>query len=184
LVLVGGGLIASLWFGRAPGLVVVGLGLALLLLLASSLEPWFHRAGATYAHVGQSTLDPSLGQVHGRQVSAVGKHAYQPRSLDELASEYALGMGELTLDLSQLDFSGTTREVQVLVGTGKATVIVPPDTSVEAHGRAGLGDSRALDRRDGGFGSNVEASSEGSRAGTLRIDVGVGIGEGTVQRGL
>jgi predicted membrane protein len=93
-------------------------------------------------------------------------------------------MGELTLDLSQLDFSGTTREVQVQVGTGKATVIVPPDTRVEAHGRAGLGDTTALDRRQGGFGSNVETSSEGNAAGTLLIDVGVGIGEGTVQRGL
>lgn len=188
LVIVGGGLLASLWFGRAPGLIPVGLGLAVLLLLASSIEPWFAGKRATHAERAQNTSDVSFGQANAGQVNAgqanaVGEHVYQPRSLAELAPDYSLGVGDLTLDLSQLDFSGTTREVQVHLGLGRASVIVPTDTQVKALGHVGFGEATVLERHEDGLGNSVEASSTGS-AGTLLIDLHVGMGEGTVRRGL
>jgi phage shock protein PspC (stress-responsive transcriptional regulator) len=183
LVIVGGGLLASLWFGRAPGLIPVGLGLSVLLLLASSIEPWFARDRSTSAERGQNTSDVSFGQANTGHARAVGEHVHQPRSLAELGPEYSLGVGDLTLDLSQLDFSGTTRDVQVHLGLGRASVIVPPGTQVEALGHVGLGEASVLDRHEEGLGNSVEASSPGSGAGTLRIDLHVGMGEGTVRRG-
>jgi len=184
LVIVGGGLVASLWFGRAPGLIPVGLGLAVLLLLASSLEPWFQHARTTYAERGQDMFHASFGPAPDGHASAVGDPLYQPHSLDDLAPEYQLGVGHLTLDLSQLDFSGTTREVQVHLGIGEATVIVPPDTQVVALGHVGMGEATVLDRHEDGLGNGIEQSSPGSGAGTLRIDLHVGMGKGTVRRGL
>jgi hypothetical protein len=184
LVIVGGGLVASLWFGRAPGLIAVGLGLAVLLLLASSLGPWFQRARTIHAERGQNTFALSFGQAPGGHASAVGEQVYQPHSLDELGSEYQLGVGDLTLDLSQLDFSGTTHEVQVHLGMGQAIVIVPPDTQVVALGHVGIGEATVFERHEGGLGNSLEVNSPGNGAGTLRIDLHVGMGEGTVRRGL
>lgn len=175
LVLVGLGLLASLWLGRAPGLTFLGLGLTGVLLVASAVEPWLQKA----RDFQSSSLAPlKLDQLKG----AAGHRHIAPASLAELQPSYGLGMGELTVDLSQLDFTDTTRDVEVQLGMGKLTVIVPNGVNVEAHGQAGLGKVKALKLDSEGMGASADASDPALNEGTLRVKFSVGLGEGTVRR--
>jgi phage shock protein PspC (stress-responsive transcriptional regulator) len=176
LVIVGVGLLASLWLGRAPGLIFVGIGLAGVLLVVSAVAPLVNRARNFQGGTWQLTLDDLP--------SSAGERNYQPKTLAELQPTYELGLGELTLDLSQIDFSETTRDVKVQLGMGEMNVIVPAGTNLEVHGRVGLGEATVLDRHEEGMGSKVDLSDPGQGKGTLRVDFNVGVGEGTVRRGL
>lgn len=175
LVVVGLGLIASLWLGRARGLIPLGLALAAVMLLASSFAPYWHSVGSA-----RDAIMGEMGNAHSND--SVGDRHFAPASLAELQPEYNLGVGDLTVDLTQLDFHGTAREVEVHVGIGKVVVIVPEDTSVEVRGSVGIGEARAFDRKSGGLGNSVEKSEKIAGAGELIVDFSVGIGEGKVRR--
>ncbi|MEY2933039.1 MAG: hypothetical protein RL033_3788 [Pseudomonadota bacterium] len=175
LVLVGLGLLSSLWFGRAPWLTVLGVGLTGVLVVASAVEPWVQKARAFQS----SSLAPlKLNQLKG----TVGDRRFNPRSLAELQPRYGLGVGELEVDLSDLDFTGTTREVELQVGMGEVIVIVPDDVNVEVHGQAALGEANAFGIHSEGMGATVDTSDPALNAGTLRVKFSVGLGEGTVRR--
>jgi phage shock protein PspC (stress-responsive transcriptional regulator) len=177
LVIVGLGLLASLWLGRAPGLVFVGVGLSGVLLVTSAVAPLVDRARAFHASAWQPL---GLDQLP----ASAGGHQYQPLTLAELQPVYELGMGELTLDLTRLDFAETTRDVKVKLGLGEVKVIVPAGTRLEVHGQVGMGEATVLDRHEEGMGPRIEVSDPGQGRGTLRVDFNVGVGEGTVRRGL
>ncbi len=175
LVLVGLGLLASLWLGRAPGLTLLGAGFTAVLVVSSAVEPWVQRAREFQAQ--GLDIDPLKHLYQG-----VGDRKFEPESLAELQPVYGLGVGELTLDLSQLDFSGTSHDVEVQLGMGNATIIVPEDVSLEAHGNTALGTASALDVTSEGMGVSVDASDPALGAGTLRVRFSVGMGEGMVRR--
>jgi hypothetical protein len=168
LVIVGLGLLASLWLGRAPGLVFLGVGLAGVMLVASVVAPLVDRAR----------------ELHAQLPASAGDRDYQPQTLAELQPVYELGMGKLTLDLTQIDFAETTREVRVNLGLGEVKVLVPAGTSLEVHGQVGLGEATVLDRHEEGVSPRVVVTDPGQGRGTLRVDFNVGLGEGTVRRGL
>lgn len=175
LVLVGLGLLASLWLGRAPGLTLLGVGLTGALVVASAVEPWVARAREFQAHdMAHLKLD------HFRDVA--GDLRFDPQSLAELEPVYGLGMGELTVDLSEIDFTGATRDVEIQLGMGKATVIVPDDVHVDVDGHVALGKASALDLISEGMGATVQTSDAALDAGTLRVKFAVGLGEGMVRR--
>jgi hypothetical protein len=166
LVIVGGGLIASLWFGRSRGLIPLGLVLGSVLLVSSAVEA---KGGAVERMVVQSS-------------GGIGQRVYTPTSLAELEDVYSLGLGELTLDLSGLDLAGSTKHVRVEVGMGEAVVIVPADASVEVKAEVGVGKAQMLGLVGEGLGRKLEKTEEGSAPGRLIIEVQIGIGEGTVRR--
>lgn len=174
LVIVGGGLLASLWLGRARGLLPVGIGLVLILLAASTRERW----GAEERDREQQA--PAQGALAS---GTVGERQHLPRSLQELQSHYELGVGRLELDLSQLDFTGHERAVRLNVGIGEALVIVPSDTAVEVRGGVGLGEARVLGREASGMQPSLQQEDPGEGAGKLEIEFNVGIGKGQVRRG-
>jgi phage shock protein PspC (stress-responsive transcriptional regulator) len=185
LVVVGVALLASLWLGPVRGLVPLGLGLMCIMLAASTFAPWFGAHDEGDGRDANATdIAPWLGQ-HGMNARAgggVGDKSYAPHTLDELAPSYALGVGKLTLDLSRVDFSGDTRQLEVKVGIGEVLVIVPDNTAVEVHGNVGIGEAEALDERMGGLGARVTKTDDRAAAGKLVVDFNVGIGKGHVQR--
>jgi phage shock protein PspC (stress-responsive transcriptional regulator) len=182
LVVVGGGLLASLWFGRARGLVPLGLGLVGVMLVAPTVEGWADDA----KEVGQA-LDTSGGIGHLVRVSAdegTGNVSHAPQTLDELQPSYELGAGELTLDLTALDFSQATRDIRVEVGVGKALVILREDAPVEVHGEVGVGDAKVLGNERKGLGASLDTSAVPQGAtGKLALRLEVGIGHAEVRRG-
>jgi phage shock protein C len=177
VVVVGAGLLSSLWLGRAPGLVPAGIGLAGLSLVASHVQPWFDAPQTSFAALGQRIQDlPARG--------AAGDRHYHPASLSDLQPEYSLGFGSVVVDLSDLDLHGETHRVDVRVGVGEATVIVPPHTSVDANGEVGIGEAHAFDHHDEGLGNNVQKTEISAGSGRLQVHVNVGIGKGVVRHAI
>jgi phage shock protein PspC (stress-responsive transcriptional regulator) len=184
LVIVGAGLLASLWFGRARGLVPVGMGLVCVMLVAPTVASWSDDA----EDIQQALQDRQWGLgdlVRASTREGTGNVSHAPQTFEELQPSYELGAGELTLDLTALDFSATTRDVRVEVGVGKAVVILRDDAPVEIHGEVGIGDAQVLGNEREGLGANfdTDAVPQGT-PGKLALTLEVGIGHAEVRRGL
>lgn len=142
--------------GRARGLLAVGLLLA---------------AASTVATV----TDVSLA-------GGTGDRTFHPTAATQL-QPYRLGIGELTIDLRDLEFTGT-RTVKARVGLGQLTVLVPPDVNVIADTHVGLGQvqtfgGQAAEGMDIDRVVNHLVAQETAR--TLRLDLDAGIGEINVE---
>lgn len=177
LAIVGVGLVASLWLGRAPGLLPVGLGLVMVLLSASTLERWVGAARSLSdmgdrVHVGVNDVEST----------GVGERRFVVTSLDDLQRRYEIGIGTVSLDLGQLDFTGQERTVDIEVGLGKAEVIVPPGVAVEVRGEVGAGKAKVLGHDIEGVGTSIEQDDAGTSAGKLRLELELGVGEVEVRR--
>lgn len=188
LVIVGAGLVASLWLGRARGLVPTGLVLVVVMLGAAALGSWFdgvspepgarERAMAYLMGRGSAVASGAVGTS-----GTVGDQRHTPASLAELEPSYELGVGDLVVDLSRIDFSGEKRHVDIRLGMGDATVIVPAHTAVTVRGHVGVGEAIAFGNRHEGLGTSVHEDDPGTGAGQLEIQVQVGLGKGEVRRG-
>jgi phage shock protein PspC (stress-responsive transcriptional regulator) len=174
LVVVGVGLVASLWLGRARGLVPLGLGLVTLMLGAATIGPLVDKA----RHV------PSMIEVHaGTSASeAMGDTVFAPESLDALMPRYDLGMGKLTLDLTHLDFTGEVRDIELNVGLGELLVILPEGVSADVSVDVGIGKVEAFGISREGIGNSLGERDEGSGDGLLDIELNVGLGRAQVLR--
>lgn len=147
LTVVGVGLLVGAWWGRSATLLVLGALLVPPLLTASLVD-----------------VPLNGGEVNVR-----------PRAWHQLGSEYQLGAGELTLDLTELDPSQGSAELEASVGMGELNVIVPSGEAVRAEGRVGAGSVDLLGEERGGFGVDlVREVGEGPPRLRLLLDVGVG----------
>ena len=105
-------------------------------------------------------------------------------SLAELESRYAYGIGDYTLDLRDVALEGETRRVEVELGIGALTVLVPDDAAlvVDAHvdgGELRLPDGSAVD----GWDERARYAVGTAADGALVIDLELGFGEAEVRRG-
>ena len=90
----------------------------------------------------------------------VGERDYQPTSVDELRDGYELGMGELRVDLTQVDLPPGRTPLKLDIGIGSVRVIVPDDVCVASNVRVGAGYARVLDRDSGGLDVDWRRSPE------------------------
>ncbi len=161
LLVVGLGLVVGTWLGRARWLILPAL---LLLLPGLVLSTAIHE------------LDVPLGAGIGeRSAGATG-----PADVDPV---YELGIGELTLDLGELDLSRGDVSTSVRLGVGQATVVVPDDATVDltwemTGGRVELFGQHRVGRSVQG--SEVFPGDEG--AGTLTLEVRAAFGQIEVLR--
>jgi Cell wall-active antibiotics response 4TMS YvqF len=159
LIAVGLACVAGAFRGRQHALMAVGVGLTVVLSVAVAAD-W--------------DLDVPLA-------GGVGDRTERPSSPAEL-TEYELGVGNLVVDLRQLQVPAGTTVVEARVGIGELEVELPDGVSVQVEARSGLGEVQALGQQEGGFGSRVEASSEVVPDRRLRLDVRVGLGQVRVER--
>jgi phage shock protein PspC (stress-responsive transcriptional regulator) len=158
LVVVGAGLVLASVVGRAPWLFVVGIVLTCALLTAAAVEPLFE--------------------------DGLGEETFAPATLSALESKYEHGIGDLTVDLRNVPLDGKTRRVEVELGMGSLTVIVPRNQSlvVDAHvdaGKISLPDGRTAD----GWDESLRYANRTAGQGTLVIDLEMGFGDAQVTRG-
>jgi len=155
LVLVGAVLVAGAWFGRAGGLIPLGLVLVVGLSASSLVDVPFEGG------FGNRTERPTT-----------------PAAVDH---EYRLAVGQLTVDLRDVHLAaGSHLDVDASVGIGHLVVIVPRNVEVDVHGHAGAGVVRFLDddNHDGGVHVDRDARlNAASGAPTIVLDAGVGIGQ-------
>ena len=153
------GLIVGAWRGRARGLVWLGIPVTVALIAVSTAEV---------------NLD-----------GGAGDRQYRPLSVGEVQDRYEVGVGNLELDLSELDLTGRVLSTTASAGIGHVQVLVPREVDVEVVGRAGIGEADL-------FGERVEGSSpertvlddgpDGEGGGRLELVVEVGVGRVEVDR--
>ncbi len=158
LVIVGSVLVASAFVGRARGLVWLGLILLPIAWSVAAVDIDWH--------------------------SGIGERSYEAATLDELEESYELGLGELHVDLSDLELAGETVDLPVGLTVGEIKIWVPEtfETVVDIDGRLGsvvIEDGQDRVNNDGGH-IDLDRSVGDPAGGTLNLDVDLGIGEATV----
>jgi hypothetical protein len=162
LLVIGLGLVVGSWAGRGRGLIGVGLVLLPIVLIAQMVAPQSFALGDFRQGVGEAVLTPT--------------------SVEDLEPTYQVGAGTLTLDLSELELTGT-HQVRVQVGFGEAVIVVPDDVTVEVTGQVGGGELTAFGRRSSGLAVDRLILDEvDDEVGRLELDVQVGFGEASVRR--
>jgi phage shock protein PspC (stress-responsive transcriptional regulator) len=108
----------------------------------------------------------------------IGDRDYQPTTVSELKDGYELGIGELRLDLTQVDLPAGRTPLKLDMGIGSVRVIVPDDVCVASDVRVGAGYTRILDRDSGGLDVDWRRSpADNAGVKRLVIDGNVGLGE-------
>lgn len=161
LILVGVAIVVASRSGARPGgLIAVGIVLTGVMVIGSA-------------------IDFPLG-------GGVGERLERPATVSELRDEYVLGIGQLTVDLTDLSAGalGADARTRVRVGVGQLVVIVPEELPVLVFARATVGNVRVFEDEEGGFGAEREAGPGlDGRGSVLELVLSVGLGEVEVRRG-
>ncbi|NHC43964.1 PspC domain-containing protein [Motilibacter aurantiacus] len=160
LAVLGLGLVVATRWGRAGGVVPLGIVLIVGLVLDGVAD------NPVRGGVGDRTWAPTtVGLVQGK--------------------EYRLGAGNATLDLRGLALDGQRVSVEASLGIGELVVLVPADVALEIDADVNaVGDLRLPDRPDD---SGTDLSEDftdptGAVNGTLVLDLDVNVGSLEVRR--
>jgi phage shock protein PspC (stress-responsive transcriptional regulator) len=163
LVVVGVTLVFATWWGRAAGLIPVAVLLATLLVVDEAL------AVPVTAGIGERTVVVDTAE--------------------EVVDHQQLLIGDLTVDLSDVPAqSGSTQDVEVSVGIGELTVIVPRDAAVTAEVQVRGGDvdwpGVPATSQESGVDVDRTFTLPGEPgAARLHLDLSLGLGDVEVRRG-
>ncbi|GAA3471705.1 hypothetical protein GCM10018965_062580 [Nonomuraea roseola] len=162
LITVGAGLLVATWFGRGAGLVALGTVLALVI-----------GAGLMFGHLPRK----------------IGSATWSPTSVAESARVYEVGIGDGTLDLTELELPpGAKTTFRATLSVGELVVIVPPTARVEVHATSRVGDISIGQSVEGGTDLEVnrvlepEVRSEG-KVPTIVLNLKGGVGDLEVRVG-
>ncbi|MEU3898317.1 PspC domain-containing protein [Streptomyces sp. NPDC045251] len=175
----------SLQTGLACALAVFGVGIAVSAFLgrtgAGSIFLAIITAGLL---AGSATLPKDVGTDWVRRT-------WEPTTVAGVREQYDIGAGTGTLDLTRLDLAeGQTVTTRADVGMGRIQVVVPPDVTVRLSVEVGVGDIQLPgdDKKDVDVapGKQKEVTlpptAGGENAGTLDLDLQVGVGQAEVTR--
>lgn len=163
LLIVGVASVVAAFAGRGRGLTPLGILL-----------------GLTFA--GALVVEPIVED-------GVGDRDYVITSASVLADEYRLGIGELRVDLSDLEFPEGTTELDVELGIGQATVILPEDITVRIEGDVGAGELVIFGDEEDGIRNELDVRRDAIGVDPddperlLVLDLSVGLGSGRVRNG-
>jgi hypothetical protein len=164
------------WRSLLPmALVVVGLATVAVALVRPAGELVTIGVVLTVLVVASAVAPPQLSV-------RIGDRTERPVSVEQADEPFAHGIGELTVDLRELDLVADTT-VEASLGVGEITVVVPSGVPLEVRGTAAVGDVAVLDQRSSGLGPRVDERFPAEDGGpTLRVEVSVGVGQVRVER--
>ena len=158
------------------GVIIIGIG-----VVVGQLRNGGARGLIPLGLLGALLLFP-VSAVDGLLDDGIGEANFRPTTLAELQDTYEHGIGQMTVDLSQLDFDGRSEAIDIDLGIGELIVIVSDETGGEAVLQATAGEvSHFLPKTNSVLfedGVNIESgtvSLEGEN-GTLDLDISVGLG--------
>jgi phage shock protein PspC (stress-responsive transcriptional regulator) len=163
LTVLGGGLLVGTWWGRAWGLIPIGL-LAVPLVALTAL------AGSVPVEGG------------------VAERLFQPRTPAEVRSDYRLAGGELILDLSRVQPGPNQPPIQASVAGGRLLVVLPDEVAAKIRGRVGVGTLDLLGHVDNGVQVDATVTEPAAKppakgaAPTVELDLMAGYGLIEVRR--
>ncbi|HEX2258203.1 MAG TPA: PspC domain-containing protein [Actinomycetota bacterium] len=143
LALVGIGLLTGALWGRSRGLILAGFALL------------------PFAYVG-GMIDVPLG-------GGVGQRFYAPGSVVELRDQYRLFAGEMTLDLTRMEWGSNPVEVDTSVAFGEILVLVPEDVNVDFRGHANAGEVHMFDQSREGLDVDLRSARRADEGEPLLI---------------
>ena len=111
---------------------------------------------------------------------SVGDRTYAVTSVQDLRSEYRLGIGSMELDLRELQLPEGETRVDARVDLGDLEVIVPAGVALQVHGTAEMGYVEVLGHDEDGRNVDVDLDETGTRV--LVLDAHVGAGSVRVER--
>jgi phage shock protein PspC (stress-responsive transcriptional regulator) len=154
------GLIVGAWFGRARGLIALALLASIGLGISSGVE----RFG---------------GQI--------GNSVYRPQTVEAVADRYDFTVGNATLDLRRVDFTGREQDVTLAMKFGQIKVLLPANVDTTAN--VDMSDGRALvfgqEWEGKATGQNIAITNQGDDGpggGALRLTIQMNAGNVEVTR--
>lgn len=143
-------LLVGAFYGRAGGLIAIGLIAAIGMAGATASSRWEDQV------------------------------VRMPASAADVQSRYEIGAGELILDLTDVaDLQALDgRTIELRAGVGSIEVKIPEGLDVDVAANIGLGDAEVFgDRQDGG-GVDITGSHDGGiNAPDIELDIEMGLGE-------
>jgi phage shock protein PspC (stress-responsive transcriptional regulator) len=112
--------------------------------------------------------------------NGVGDRRYVVAGSQDLRRDYKLGIGDMTVDLSNVRFQAGETHVGSRVDVGDLRVIVPDGVALRVHGDAQLGQVEVLGRSVDGRNIDKKVDQAGERV--LILDAHVGVGRVRVMR--
>lgn len=162
LALIAIGLIVGAWFGRARWLIPIGVVMTIVLAVGASANRFSN-------------------------VQDVANLDVYPSTLAEVQPSYSTDVGNIHIDLSRVDFSGQTTDLEVdsTVG-GNVEIVLPPTVDVVVKTDIQGGNAEILGKELGG-GLNqqhtvTDNGTDGQGGGTLNLTVDVNFGNVEVHR--
>lgn len=99
-----------------------------------------------------------------------------PAELDELNPAYEAGAGRFVFDLTEAEWAGENVALEVDLAAGEVVVIVPSDVAITGMGTVSIGQIEDPDGQLGGLGRISRDFAVAGDAGTLDLDLEVGVG--------
>jgi predicted membrane protein len=113
----------------------------------------------------------------------VGERNIVVADQSELKERYDLGLGEMNLDLSDLDLTSSA-SIAASVGAGQLRITLPPDIPVAIEARVGAGEIDLLGEGADGISVDLDHTSDGFDTApiTLTLELSVATGNIKVER--
>lgn len=86
-----------------------------------------------------------------RVEGGIGEREYRPADVGDIPDVYRIGAGEMTIDLSDVDFPIGRTVVRVEAGVGEVRVVVPADACVSSDVEIAGGEADVLDHDNAGL---------------------------------
>jgi phage shock protein PspC (stress-responsive transcriptional regulator) len=171
--------VGAAWAGATGhGVVVAAVIVAIgVLLIAAAFN-----GGARWLIAPAIALAVPLGAVAAADISfgdGIGQRTYSPLTVASLpASGYELGVGEMTVDLRDLDWTpDTVVDLNVDLGIGQAVVAVPSDVCVTTDFDTRAGDLQVAGDDAGGVDVHSQANAGATATPRLQLTGEVDLGE-------
>jgi hypothetical protein len=158
LAIIGLGLVTGTWLGRARWLIVLGAILSVALGIGAAANG-----------------SASKGEV-----------SWRPANIEQLESNYHIDIGNAVLDLSAISFAGRQESIDVGVGAGNLTLLLPSNVDVRLQAKVGVGNADVLGSKWNGVGQPThyfnDDGADGAGGGQLTIQAQVDVGNLEVRR--
>lgn len=175
----------SLQTGLACALAVFGLGIAVSAFLGRT------GAGSIFLAIITAGLLAGTATIPEHVGTEWVRTTWEPTAVTAVRDQYDIGAGSGTLDLSGLDLAeGQTVSTRADVGMGRIRVVVPQDVTVRLSVDVGVGDiqlpgddEKDVDVAPGKHKEITLPPTKGGKdAGTVDLDLQVGVGQAEVTR--
>ncbi|MGH2685979.1 MAG: LiaF domain-containing protein, partial [Actinomycetota bacterium] len=113
----------------------------------------------------------------------IGERRYSPADFGEVRDEYRMLVGEMRLDLSNVDFPLGTTEIELSMAAGDLRVLLPRSVDVEVESDVHVGEVLVLGTHQDGLDlESTTADDVDGRHGRVVLHIEMGAGELQVAR--